>query len=332
MSQVISLRPLAALALFCLLLSGASAVQFDPLVVVYCGRMSGYAEALAGIISESGTKAIAARSDSVLRGLIDLPQTRCVVIAALNPADYDFLREVAPVLESYFQEGGSLVGIGACCSNALDPLSSTIFPIRGNATVRGIARGDTYGSVYVLVDPVPGISSGLPSRFVIVQSDATYESGSGGPIEPHTDLGQLRFVYRDEATGIPLLVALEREGGGRSVSMPGCYVATVERLPFYWGKLVDQEEFRALLGNSVLWAMEGCSRYDRLASSVEEDLKTEADRALAIEEEGRDSLRRARGRRVQLLVGLWAVALVFQGFLLVRYIIPRFSSSREPPA
>lgn len=310
-----------------ILAQGAAAADiFEPLVLVYSGRMPGYADALAGIINETGTKSLVATSDTIFRTMISLPQVRCVVIAALNPSDFVFLREFAPTLRKHFEEGGAFVGLGACCSEDMEPLATTIFPIRGNATGRGKRMGEEYGSIYSLSKEMDPITSGLPSSFVITQGEYTYQKGKEGPVEPTSDLGDIKVLYREESTGIPMVVTLEREGGGRSVSLPGCYVVDVERLPFYWGHLVEQEEFRGLLKGSVSWAMEGSHRFSELAPLVEDTLKTEAGRVSGIEKAGEDFRRKAEQGRMLLLAGLWVAALVFQGFLVVRFIIPRLRS------
>jgi len=315
-----------------LLYAGCYAQQPEPVVLVYAGRLPGYADALAGIINETGTRTIVVWCDSVLRGLANLPQVGCIVIPALNPSDFDFLREFTPVLQRYFEEGGSLVGLSASCSQDLEGLATAIFPIRGNATGKGKSIGGIHGSTYVLSDALGEITGGLPSEFVITQSDYTCQSSQSGPIPPSSDVGELSILYREQSTGIPLLVVLEREGGGRSVSLPGCYVAVVERLPFYWGKLVQQAEFQELLRRSVAWAMAGSKRHDQLTESWEQSLKAEAERRSQIAEAGEQSQAKSRQRRLLLLVGLWAVGLVFQGFLVIRFIIPKMRGPIQPQA
>ncbi len=305
------------------LFAACRAERPEPVVLVYAGRLPGYADALAAIINETGTRTIVARSDSVMRALANLPQVRCIVVPALNPSDFDFLRQFTPVLQRHFEEGGSLVGLSAACSMELKGLATSVFPIRGNSTGKGKTIGGIYGSTYVLSEALEGITEGLPASFVITQSDYTYQSGATGPIPPSSDLGRLSVLYREESTGIPMVVALERGGGGRSVSLPGCYVAVVERLPFYWGKLVAQTEFRELFRRCVAWAMAGSKRYDQLSQSWEESLKAEAERRSQIVEAGRQSQAKSRQRRLLILVGLWAAGLVFQGFLVVRFILPR---------
>ena len=314
--------PVAGIILI-LLYAGCHAEEPQPVVLVYAGRLPGYADALAGIINETGTRTIVARCDTLLRALANLPQVGCIVIPALNPSDFDFLREFAPVLQRHFEEGGSVVGLSAACSMDLKGMATTIFPIHGNATGKGKNVEGVYGSTYVLSDVLEEITGGLPREFVITQSDYTYQSSQAGPVPPSSDVGKLSILYKEQSTGIPLVVALERDGGGRSVSLPGCYVAVVERLPFHWGKLVGQPEFKELLRRSVAWAMAGSERHDRLAQSREQSLKAEAERMSRIAEVGEQSQARSRQRRLVLLVGLWAAGLVFQFFLVIRFIIPR---------
>ena len=142
---------IALLVTFLLASQVAASGDFEPHVLVYAGRMPGYADALAEIINETGTRAVVADSDSVIRTMVGLPQTRCVVIASLNPSDFVFLREFAPVFNQFFENGGSFVGLGACCTTDLDAISSTVFPVGGNATIRGKRMGELHGSTYTPV-------------------------------------------------------------------------------------------------------------------------------------------------------------------------------------
>jgi len=297
---------------------------FEPYVLVYAGRMVEYGEALAAIVNETGTKAIVAHDEDTMRSMITLPQIRCVVISAYNPAEFSFLKDFSPVLQAHFEEGGAFIGIGPVCSRILaDPLASGIFPVRGNVTGRGTALEGRYGSGYVLSDQVEGISNNLPARFVLTQGQYIYNSGSEGPLEPASEDGDLQVVYREESTGIPMVIALETIKGARSVSLAGCYVADVERLPYYWRRLVEQEEFRSLLKGCVSWAMDGSRRYAELGPSADDRLEAEADAILAARAESDLARRRAGQRRTMLLGLVWTGAVAFQAFLVVRYIIPR---------
>ncbi len=311
------------------LCDGAVGEDFEPHVLVYAGRIPGYAEALAEIIEETGTKVIVANSDAIIRSLTVLPQTGCIVIAATNPSDFVFLREFAPAFQEFFEEGGSFVGLSASCSMALEPLATTIFPIMGNSTGRGKKVGEDFGSTYVLSEGLEEITGGLPESFVLTQEKFTYHSGLSGPLEPTSDVGEVKVLYREEGTGIPLVVALEAGYGGRSVSISGCYIVAVDRLPFYWERLVMKEEFRELLKRSVVWAMGGSGRFNSMYSSIENVLKEEADRLAAIEEAGEESRSRLNQGRILLLAGLWTAALIFQGFLVVRFIAPKLRSRAE---
>jgi hypothetical protein len=312
-----------SLIVFLLVTSQVGAEQFNPHVLVYAGRIPGYAEALAEIINETGTTAIIADSDTVMRSLTILPQTGCVVIAALNPSDFVFLREFAPVFTKFFQEGGSFVGLGACCSEELEALS-TIFPILGNATERGKRTGSDHGSVYVLSEATEGISDGLPQSFIVTQEKFTYRSGIQGGLEPSSEFGDTNVVYRDEGTGYPLLMTLEGTGGGRTVSMPGCFVVGVDRLPFYWGRLVSSPDFRTLLKNCVSWAMSGSKRFNEQHPNMVGVLEEESSRLSSIRSVGEDAIDRANRNRTYMLIGLWTVAIIFQGFLVLKFILPRF--------
>ncbi len=294
---------------------------FEPLVVVYAGKMD-YGEALVSIINQTGTRAVLAESDCVLKSLISLPQVRCVVIAAQNPSDFDFLRQFSPIMVRYFRQGGSLVGIGPCCGSDIEELSTTVFPVGGNATGKGRPIDGSFGSKYVLSKVLEPITGSLPSSFVVTQSEFVYRKGKEGALGPYSDLGETGVLYRDETTNAPMVVTLEGEDGGRTVSMPGCRVANVERLPFYWERLVDADEFKNLLQGSVTWAMEGCRRYGEMAESAEQDLEQEGERLQSVVEAGDELREKSRQNRIMLLAFLWSAAIVFQAFLVFKYIIP----------
>ena len=100
-------------------------------------------------------------------------------------------------------------------------------------------------------------------------------------------------------------------------------------MPFYWGRLVSKPEFRELLKNCVSWAMVGSSRFNTLYSGIDDVLEEESSRLTSIQEAGDEAVRRSEQSRTYLLLGLWTVAIIFQGFLVVRFIIPRFRSEEE---
>jgi hypothetical protein len=315
----------AALVLVSLLILVQSAnceEIFDPIVIVYTGRMPEFGAALAEIVEETGTRTLVAKTDSVLRGLISLPQVRCVVVATQNPSDFGFLSQFSSVLVDYFRDGGSLVGIGPCCSMRIEELATTVFPIMGNASGRGRPIEGVHGSRYVLAQPLASVTDQLPESFAITQNEFDYLRIDSAPVDPSSDLDETEVIYREEETGAPMVVILEGSEGGRTVSWPGCYVVDVERLPFYWGRLVEQEEFRRLLVGLLDWAMEGNSRYDERAPSAQMDLQAEAERLDEVMEDGEDLRRRSERGRLYTLLILWSIAIVFQGFLVVKFLLP----------
>jgi len=317
---------LATICLVALQSSYPESVQKDELVLVFAGRMPGFGEAIGQIVNESGYEAILVREDS-FRSLLTLPQTICVVIAAFNPSDFVFLKEFTPALERYLEEGGSLVGIGSVCSyEDLGDLAIKVFPIRGNTSVMGKRLGDRFGSKLVLSEPVEGISDGMPSSFVVTQNRFVVCKGPSGPLDPFNPGGDVRVVYREEETGAPLVVTFQRQGGGRTVSMPGFYTVNIERLPFYWGRLVKESEFRELVRASVIWASQGSTRYQTLCSSLEQTLSERAEQISRVKRVGEDLSRGQRVRRILFLSVLWMVVAALDFFLVVRFIYPRIRS------
>ena len=303
---------------------------FDPLILVWAGEdMPGYGEALAEIIESSGTRVMLVREESTFRGLVNLPQVRCVVLGTFTPTDFGFLQRFAPVLERHFDEGGSFVGIGPVCSELmLGSMARTIFPVEGNASGRGNDIGGIYGSTYVLSDPIETISGALPTEFALTQSQYIFRSGLAGPIEPASEYGRPTVVYRARDTGAPMVVALERDDGGRSVSLPGCYVAKIERLPYYWDRLLSQPEFKELLVGSISWAMEGSRRYEELGLASEERLKEEAERISELRRSEQGASRASENERTLLLAGLWMGGIILQAVLVKRYLLPRLRAAR----
>lgn len=317
-------RLLLLISFFILLQTASCSPLFEPIVLIWPGDIPGYGEALESIVSETGTKTILVRSEDVLRGLINLPQVRCVILATFTPPDYDFLEEFSPVLQKHFEEGGSFIGIGPVCSSAqLESLATTIFPIEGNSTKMGRKIDDMFGSIYVESETIDEISSGLPSEFPLIQFQCFYHSSPGGRLDPRSESGTATVLYRDKANGIAQVVALERDEGGRSVSFPGCFIATIERLPYYWEKLLSQEEFKLLLEGSVSWAMAGSSRYQRLALDQEERLLQEADSISEARKRADSRRKRERFNRLILLAGAWSIGLLVDAFLVIRYVVPK---------
>ncbi len=298
------------------------------LVLIYAGRMPGLGEAIGKAVNESGYEALVVDEDT-FRSLLTLPQTICVVIAAFNPSDFVFLREVTPAIERYLVEGGSLVGIGSVCSyDDMGDLATQVFPIRGNASMMGKRIGDRFGSKLVLSEPVKGISDRLPPSFVVTQSRFVICQGSSGPLDPVNPGGEIKVVYREESTGAPLVVAYERDGGGRTVSMPGLYTVDVERLPFYWGKLVKEPEFTELVRGSVSWAADGSKRYQTLSASLQGILEKRADEIAQVKAAGEKLRKGEKLRRLGVLLVLWTLVILLDGYLSLRFIGPRLRSPR----
>ena len=301
--------------------------QKGKLVLVFTGRMPGLGEAISQIVNESGYEAVLVKEDS-FRSLLTLPQTICVVIAAFNPSDFVFLEEFTPALERYLEEGGSLVGIGSVCScEDLGDLAVKVFPIRGNTTLMGKRLGDRFGSKLVLSEPVEGITDGLPSSFVVTQNRFVVCKGPSGPLDPLNPGGEVRVAYREEETGAPLVVTFQRHGGGRTVSMPGFYTVNIERLPFYWGRLVNESEFRELVRRSVIWASEGSARYQTLCSALDQTLSERAEQMSQVNKVGENLSKVQRIRRILFLSVLWAVVAAVDLFLVVKFIYPRIRSA-----
>jgi len=305
---------LVAACLIAMQASYSQGSQKGKLVLVFTGRMPGLGEAISQIVNESGYEAILVGEDS-FRSLLTLPQTICVVIAAFNPSDFVFLEEFTPALERYLEEGGSLVGIGSVCScEDLGDLAARVFPIRGNTTVMGKRLGDRFGSKLVLSEPVEGISDGLPSSFVVTQNRFVVCKGPSGPVDPFNPGGDVRVVYREEETGAPL-------------SMPGFYTVNIERLPFYWGRLVNESEFRELVRRSVIWASQGSARYQTLCGALDQTLSERAEQISQVKKVGEDLSRVQRIRRILFLSVLWVVVAAVDLFLVVRFIYPRIRSA-----
>jgi len=310
------LRGIPAIATFLLLIStAAAAVNLEPVIVVYAGGVPELGEMLASLI-ESDARLndqvmIVHTPEEVVLAAV-MPATQCIVIYA-NHKDYVFGLESA--LVPFFREGGGLVGIAEVCyePSALK-LATEVFPVFANRTDREVKMGERRTRTYIL-EGASEVAAGLSDSFQIL-SMGTYLSADGNGSHVRVP-GNYTVVYRDNATGCPLLVTHESSGGGRSVAFPGIMLATVARLDVYYGNLVLDENFVRLFTNSVAWAS-GNARIKRvkegLAQAIDEyegqlrQLKGEADRA-----------RQDRtNRRTATLLILWAAGLVSSGLVVKR--------------
>jgi hypothetical protein len=72
--------------------------------------------------------------------------------------------------------------------------------------------------------------------------------------------------------------------------------------------------------------MSGSKRFNEQHPDMVGVLEEESSRLSSIRSVGEDAIDRANRGRIYMLVGLWTVAIVFQAFLVLKFLLPRFRS------
>jgi hypothetical protein len=312
------MKSILAAALPLLIVSTAAAADLEPVIVVYSGGTPELGELLASLIESDDrldARVLIARSPGEVVLAAVTPATQCIVIYAEHK---DYVSELDPALVPYFEEGGGLVGIMEPCYEPSAPgLATRVFPVFGNSSDRELSMKERRTRTYIL-EEASEIASGLPETFQIL-SIGTYLSADDEGKHVRVP-GDYVVVYRDNATGCPLVIAHESHAGGRSVAFPGIMLAKVPRLDVYYGNLVLEEEFVKVFTNSVAWAA-GNARIKRVEEGLAEAMVEQEDRIRQLLDEAEKTRRsKATGRMVGILL-LWAGGLVSIGVVLKKLVL-----------
>ncbi len=286
--------------------STAVAASFPPLIIVYDSSMPGLADGVAEILGEADADAqvVVLHDPTVVASLLAYPNVKCLVLTSVASGDLSLL--VRPVLE-YFRAGGAVIGFhGACWQTKLDGVATEVFPAYGNATLPGIRKEGRNYVQYVKSSQPPGAFADLPEAFDLIGQFYVFQSDSKRrPIIPRPPRGTLSIIYEEAKTGAPLALAYESPGGARSFCLPGLFLRDNPSVGSYYGLLLEQPEFKALLVHAYTWVTEGNPRFDRYSASFQRLLEAKQDeiQELRARAQMREGARR-RGRAVMLLV-LW---------------------------
>ncbi len=296
----------------------APTVDMRPTVFLYSGTDSGFAEMLASVLEAAegiGSDVRVVTKPDLLALATALPHTECVVIYCSNAAE---IGDLAEPLSAFFENGGGLVGLGAVCYEpSAGQLARRVFPVRANVSAQQYGTGMRARNYTEAQDTE--ISLGLPDRFQLV-SMGIYLSGdeAGNYVEVP---GAYSVVYRDEATGAPIVLTSESDAGGRSVALPGVWVVSNSRVDAYYGNLVRDENFIRLFTNSVRWAAKGSVHFSEASRDFEAKIEEANNKQARLREEAQKARERRTVSRVLLLSGLWAAGLLVCAVVIKKVVL-----------
>ncbi len=281
--------------------------EVEPVIVVYGGGQSEFAEMLATLIEEDGSvegEVMVVYSRQSVELAAALPTTKCIVMYADHR---NYISGLWSALVPFFKEGGGLVGMTELCyMPSAGTLATEVFPVFGNSSDVVTSPRETRTRTYVLEEETE-VNAGLPDQFDVLSMGTYLSADEGGD---HVRVpGDYQVAYRDEVTGCPLVAVHESERGGRSVALPGIMVVTVPRLDVYYGNLISDQAFVDLFMNCVSWASEN-SRIEAVEGELTETISEYEESRQDMKDSADESDRERRNRRLMTLVVLWAIGLV----------------------
>ncbi len=324
--------PISLCAVAILLVAAPSyCVEFRPLVVVYDGTMDGFAQGVTAILNSSssqGEEFVVLTDPSLAASLLALPNVKCLVLTSVGSGDLTAL--VQPVVE-YFRSGGSTIGFyGSSWQTQVGDLARSVFPAFGNATGSGTRKAGAYVNEYVRGDRLAGFGESLPDSFDLVGQFFAYAGDKDKkPIDVETGTGSRTVLFRERKTGSPLVIAYEGEHGGRSATLTGLFLREQPTAESYYGRLLEQPEFRSLLADAYRWVSEGNVRFQTYSASYQEVISKRGkaqDELVARSEEKRQS----RKTSWMVLLGVfWALGLACIA-AMVRWSFLKHGPAVEP--
>jgi ribosomal protein S15P/S13E len=317
-------QPDLSIVLILLLVAPLVAAQssgWKPTILIYSPSMPGFAEGIAQSLSEEmgeGFEYLPVDDPNVLSSMLSMPNVGCVILPVFVGRDVSTLIE--PII-TYFEGGGAVIGFqGTCAQAQAGRLAREVFPAFGNATGSPTRKNGISLNEYVGDVVVEGFQD-LPGEFDLVGQFFTYPvNGSRKLIEPNPDVGEKTVLFREKKTGAPLVIAYEHPSGSRSISLTGLFVRPSETASNYYGNLLADPNFVALLSDSVGWTVGGATRSSRFESDragLMEDEKDRIEDLLAHSEKARKD---QENRRTLLLAVSWvlgigaSLGLVYVGF------------------
>ncbi len=326
------------------------AQEEKPVILIYHGPKKGdqdlslYGEALQDLIEADSR--LSGKAEIVLVGNQDLmntllyfPQVKCVVVA-LTTWELNAERMV-PALEWYFNQGGSIVGMGSVGHEDITlELNGTIFPIFGTSyqsvsptficrntetgetrvveiprceenEVREMVRRTFYVEAddHQITEGVADEFSLQDKRFVAHLNESTKEFTHLMPEE-----GDYTMVYEDQELGAPLVVVYERNG--TSITFAGTdMISTKEEDPTHFSNFLQDENFRKILQNSIYYAWEQENKYEDSMAHAEEKFEQMEEEEKQLQEEVEESQQQEKSSSL-----MRSVLLIVVGVILIAII------------
>jgi len=254
---------------------GESGTQ--PLILIYCQDEHEYGAELSKILqadTRMDAETLVLSDPQLFRTMIYFPYVK-VIVAVFN---HDRNDGVNLDLETFFDEGGGLVGMGfAGWRSTTGNASMRVFPLNASHYVTGkYDRDRKVFTQQLYVDRTHEISEGVGNFTANAQKVIMRFNRTSGMRLPPVPKGKLTVLYRESTSHAPALVAYEERGV--SVTF-GCFDGnSVTRAPTYFRRFTDQQEFRTLFKNSVYWVWKNEHRYEgTLKKAREEFLREDED-------------------------------------------------------
>jgi len=315
-------RPCLCVLLLVLTVEVALASGPKPKILVYSYDMPGFgrgvAEILQGRLGEQ-VELVVLEDPSELSALMSMPEVGCVVLAVMSGNE---VKTLVDPLVAYFSQGGAAIGFQGCCvEQQVGRLSRDVFPAFGNATGSGSVKDGVPVNEYVRDASLEAFSD-LPDQFDLLGQFFTYPANaSKSVIEPQIAEGSRMVLFRDKKTNAPLVIGYETAAGSRSVSFTGCFVRSQETAKNYYGNLLQEPRFQALIGDAVDWAMQGSTRHAQHSSTIGEMVREEKERLDALRNHALSAKNERQRKKLIFLVLAWALGLIavfgllYQAFL-----------------
>jgi hypothetical protein len=309
---------LGLLMIFACIASAASQIdQAKPMVLIYCQGSQAYGEELASIIDDDDrmdAEVLVVSDPELLKSMLYFPYVRVVVALFVLDRD-DGLSEH---LETYFADGGGIVGLGfAGWRTTTQNASREVFSLAANIYTTGTYNRTLGAYMHDLhLDEGHEINREVGDFTAFTQRVIMNVNRSTEDLIPPWPPGKVTVLYREETRDAPVLVV--HEDKGVCVTFGGFTGDSIERLPTYFGHFTSQPEFRALLSNSVLYAWENENRYETISDSATSRFaaqKSEYDQMIKDAKDQERAGRTAVLLRQALIVGIAALVSV----LAIRY-------------
>jgi hypothetical protein len=301
------MRTLLLAAVLSLALCPCWAQSERPVILVYAAGDQVFAEMLANAIrndSRIDSDVEVVGNPAFIMMATVLPTTECIVMYCNHRSQ---LAALGPGLRTFIEEGGGLVGMTeACYEPSAKEIATDVFPIYGNASVQRTSPVERRARTYVR-DADLEISEGLPESFELISMGTYFPADEEGNYVEVP--GEHQVAYRDQEIGSPLVTTYETEKGGRSVSLPGIWVVSNARVDVYYGKLLADDNFVRLLTNSVYWTAKGSRRFSEVSEDLPNRIREAGTLQDRLKEEGEKAARKARTRRLAILVIGWIIGL-----------------------